>query len=316
MTPGYFCHSLRRRQSFKSIIPDLTAQSGLGLLEKSLDTHDLALPLQPFLNPKTGHALAARQLRVLLLSLPVVAEAQLEATIERIQRFASLTGGKDLAIIFLLTYSPPPVQLTAPIATNSFTTARQLAQKTAHLSANSERGNLDGVMAWTKLQAELTNRSDIPYIPILPLTALDKLPQLLHKHIAALNSPSHPVPKPSANTFDLLQQCTSTPPMDRQTAYCLSDVFANMAELAAACTAISSAPQSSSPSARAAARASVEANSQFPANDMMEDPATWTSQSSGVGDDDGRMKLKQLRDLVGEKQCIEVVDFWKEEWLV
>ncbi|RMX81664.1 hypothetical protein D0869_06638 [Hortaea werneckii] len=318
MAPGYFCHSLRRRQSFKSIIPDLTVQSGLALLEKNLDTHDLALPLQPFLDPRTGHALAARQLRLLLLSSSAVTEAQLEATIKRIQRFASLTGGKDLAIVFLLASPPPPAQPTAPNATNGFTTARQLAQQTAQLSAASERGNLDGVIAWTKLQAELTNRSDIPYIPILPLTALDELPQLLQKHVAALNSPSHPAPRQSANTFDLLQLCTSNPPMDQQTAYCLSDVFANMEELAAACTGVSSAPQSSSPSARAAARASIEASRQFPANDLLDDPAIWTSQnvSSAVGDDDGRRKLKQLRDLVGEKQCIEVVDFWKEEWLI
>ena len=256
---------------------------------------------------------------MLLLSSSATAEAQLETTIERIQRFASLTGGKDLAIVFLLACPPPlPAQATALTITNSFTTARQLAQQTAELSAASERGNLDGVIAWTKLQAELTNRPNIAYIPILPLTALDKLPQLLQKHVAALNSPSHPLPKQSAKTFDLLQHCTSTPPMDQQTAYCLSDIFVNVAELAAACTGVSSAPQSSSPSARAAARASIEANSHFPANDMLDDPATWTSQnvSSAPGDDNGRMKLKQLRDLVGQKQCTEVVDFWKEEWLI
>ena len=247
-----------------------------------------------------------------------MAEAQLEATIERIQRFASLTGGKDLAIVFLLAPPPPLAQPTSPIIANSFTTARKLAQQTAQLSADSERGNIDGVVAWTKLQAELTNRSDIPYVPILPLTALRQLPQLVQKYVAALNTPSHPAPKQSVNTFDLLQQCTSNPPMDRQTAYCLSDLFVNLEELAAACTGISSAPQSSSPSARAAARASIEAGSCVQASDLLDDPLTWTSQnvSSAIGDDGGRMKLKQLRDLVGEKQCIEVVDFWKEEWLI
>ncbi|KAI7265582.1 hypothetical protein KC343_g3801 [Hortaea werneckii] len=318
MASGYFCHSLRRRQSFKSIVPDLTVQGGLGLLEKNLDTHDLILPLQPLLGPRTGHALAARQLRFLLLSSSAVAEAQLEATIERIQRFASLTGGKDLAIVFLLASPPPPAQPTAPIIANSFTTARKLAQQTAQLSADSERGNTDGVVAWTKLQAELTNRSDIPYIPILPLSALCQLPQLVQKHVAALNTPSHPAPNQSANTFDLLQQCTSNPPMDQQTAYCLSDLFVNMEELAAACTGISSAPPSSSPSARAAARASIHAGSHVQTDDLLDDPLTWTSQnvSSGIGDDGGRMKLKRLRGLVGEKQCIDVVDFWKEEWLI
>lgn len=246
-----------------------------------------------------------------------MAEAQLEATIERIQRFASLTGGKDLAIVFLLA-SPPPAQPTAPIIANSFTTARKLAQQTAQLSADSERGNIDGVVAWTKLQAELTNRSDIPYIPILPLTALCQLPQLVQKHVAALNTPSHPAPKQSVNTFDLLQKCTSNPPMDRQTAYCLSDLFVNIEELAAACTEISSASQSSSPSARAAARASIEAGSHVQTDGLLDDPLPWTSQNgtSAIGDDGGRMKLKQLRDLVGEKQCIEVIDFWKEEWLI
>ncbi|KAI7278050.1 hypothetical protein KC345_g6199 [Hortaea werneckii] len=309
---------LRRRQSFKPIIPDLTVQGGLGLLEKNLGTHDLILPFQLFVDPRTGHALAARQLRFLLLSSSAMAEAKLEATIERIQRFASLTGGKDLAILFLLASPPPSAQPTAPMITNSFTTAKKLAQETAQLSADSERGNVDGVVAWTKLQAELTNRSDIPYIPILPLTAICQLPQLVQKHVAALNIPSHSAPKQSANTFDLLQQCTSNPPMDQQTAYSLSDLFVNMEELAAACTGISSAPQSSSPSARAAARASVEAGSHVQANDLLDDPLTWTSQNgtSAIGDDGGRMKLKQLRDLVGEKQCIEVVGFWKEEWLI
>ncbi|KAI7369014.1 hypothetical protein KC336_g21052 [Hortaea werneckii] len=91
-----------------------------------------------------------------------------------------------------------------------------------------------------------------------------------------------------------------------------------MAELAAACTGISSAPQSSSPSARTAARASVAAGGQVQANDLLDGSATWTSRnaSSNFGDDDGRRKLRQLRDLVGEKQCIEVIDFWKEEWLI
>ncbi|KAI7370645.1 hypothetical protein KC354_g1104 [Hortaea werneckii] len=319
MARGHFCHSLRRRQSFSAVIPELTVQSGLGLLEKYLDTHDLALPLQPLLDPRTGHGLDARQLRLLLLSSSAVAEAQLEATVERVQRFASLTGGKDLAIIFLLASPPPPpAQPTASIITNNFTTAKQLAQYTAQLSAESERGNIDGVVAWTRLQAELTNRSDIPYIPTLPLTSLFQLAQLVRKHVAALNSLSHPAPKQSVNTFDLLQHCTSNPPMDQQTAYCLSDLFVNMSELAAACTGISSAPQSSSPSARAAARASIAAGGQFQANDLLEDSATWTSRnaSSDFGDDDGRRKLKQLKDLVGEKQCIEVVDFWKEEWLI
>ncbi|KAI6835044.1 hypothetical protein KC367_g6968 [Hortaea werneckii] len=319
MAPGYFCHSLRRRQSFNAAIPELTAQSGLGLLEKTLDTHDLALPLQPLLGPITSHGLAARQLRLLLLSSSAVAEAQLEATIERVQRFASLTGGNDLAIVFLLASTPPPLaQATALITTSSFTTARRLAQQTAQLSADSERGNVDGVVAWTRLQAELTNRSDIPYIPTLPLTSLFQLAQLVRKHVAALNSPSHPAPKQSVNTFDLLQHCTSNPSMDQQIAYCMSDLFVNMAELAVACTGISSAPQSSSPSARAAARASIAAGSQVQANDLLDDPATWMSHNalSDFGDDDGRRKLKQLRDLVGEKQCMEVVDFWKEEWLI
>ncbi|KAI7059977.1 hypothetical protein KC352_g43828, partial [Hortaea werneckii] len=175
-----------------------------------------------------------------------------------------------------------------------------------------------GVVAWTKLQAELTNRSDIPYIPILPLTALCQLPQLVQKHVAALNTPFHSAPKQSANTFDLLQHCTSNPPMDRQTAYCLSDLFVNIEELAAACTGISSPPQSSSPSARAAARASIEAGSHVQTDGLLDDPLPWTGQNgtSAIGDDGGRMKLKQLRDLVGEKQCIEVIDFWKEEWLI
>jgi len=99
--------------------------------------------------------------------------------------------------------------------------------------------------------------------------------------------------------------------MPQQTAYILSDLFPNFQELAEACTSVSSAPNSSSPSARAAAGVGVN---------LLDGLMAWTQGSSdaevGRGGDGAEAKLKRLRDLVGERECVDLVEFWREEWTV
>lgn len=258
--------------------------------ESQLGTHDVSLPLGASIDQNTGNSITTRQLRLLLLSPSSVADAKLNDTVKRIRHFASLTGGQDLAIVFLLSTPKAP----------AFITAKQLGNGDANQS-----DNVEGVYAYTKLQAELLNHGDIPHVPVLPLANLEGLPSLLEQHASALTRPpskQSAVAKP----FELLQLCTANPPMSQQTAYILSDLFCSIRELAEACTSAGSAPQSSSPSARAAGLSSQIINGTY-------EPSQSTSTQSC---DAASAKLKRLRDLIGDRECQDIVDFWAEEWTI
>ena len=224
---------------------------------------------------------------MLLVSPCDMIEVKLDQSFKRIEHFTSLTGGRDLAMVFLL--SPP--------AATSFVSAKDLASGTTD-----EAGKADAVQAYCKLQAEMVNHAEIPYIPILPLCQIDGLSQLLHKHIANVDR-SIPKRKPSASSLDILQLCTANPPMSQQTMYILSDLFPTLSDLATVCLSSTSAPNSSSPSVRAAGMIS-KAN------------GTGLVTSTQSSDVDTSSKLKQLRALVGEQQFQDIVDFWMEEWTV
>ncbi|KAK0818945.1 hypothetical protein LTR02_003296 [Friedmanniomyces endolithicus] len=282
------CTTLRRRASFSSVVLALTTTAGLSLRESRLETHDIAIPLGAILDPTTGIATTTQHLRYLLLAPSSVDQRQIGVTLNRIQHFASLTGGQDLAIVFLL--QPPPATTIIP--------AKQLLDDASNCSKSSS----DGMYAYTSLQAALMDRSDIPYIPILPLATLSTLPDLLKRDASSrARSPPKAISK-LPRSLNLLRLCTANPPMPQQTAYMLSDLFPNLRDLAMACTNISSAPGSSSPSARAAASLLSSQDTE------MFGMSTQASYAGGYG------KLKRLRDLVGEQQCMDVVDFWREEW--
>ncbi|KAK0285775.1 hypothetical protein LTR35_005115 [Friedmanniomyces endolithicus] len=282
------CTTLRRRASFSSVVPALTTTAGLSLRESRLDTHDIAIALGAADDPATGIATTTRHLRYLLLAPSFLDQNHIGITLDRIQHFASLTGSQDLAIVFLL--QPPPA--------TGFASAQHLFDD----ASNSSRSSSDGMYAYTSLQAALMDRSDIPYIPILPLGTLSTLPDLLKRHTSSMaRSPPKAISRPP-KSLDLLRLCTANPPMPQQTAYILSDLFPGLRELATACTSISSAPGSSSPSARAATGLLSSQDTE------MLGMSTQTSHAGGYG------KLKRLRDLVGEQQCLDVVDFWREEW--
>lgn len=227
---------------------------------------------------------------MLLFSPSGTIDDRLAETVERIRRFAALTGGQDLAIVFLL---DPPKD-------TAFTSAKNLNGNTGNPSPGQ-----DGVIAYSKLQAAMMDHGDIPHIHVLPLTTLDALPELLKKHVAALSQPKQRA-KPPTTPFTLLQMCTANPPMSQQTAFILSDLFPNLRELAVACASVSSAPISSSPSVRAAGFSSQVIGTQDTGRGM----STQYSADRAVN------KLKQLRDLVGDQEVMDIVDFWKEEYTV
>ena len=217
-------------------------------------------------------------------------ETALPNTLDRIHHFASLTGGQDLAIVFLL--NPPK--------TSSFISVKDLTS----IDSDSHAGT-NGVLSYAKLQASLLSRSDIPHIPILPLATVEGLPGVLTKTIAALSrTPQYT--SASTTPFGMLQLSTTEPPIERQTAYFATDCFANLRQLAVACTESATEPISSSPSFGdgGGAFSQSSAGGQF---------GNIRTASQGRGTEEG---LRQLRALIGEQRYAEFVEFWLDEWVV
>lgn len=148
----------------------------------------------------------------------------------------------------------------------------------------------------------MINHPEIPHVPTLPISSLDDLPALLKRHIAHLTRPPLQQ-KPAATAFELLQMCTANPPMAQQTAFILSDLFEDLRDLVATCTAAVEVSELSSPSARGMEQMSGVFDSSDGASSQV-------FEASAAG------KLKRLRDLVGDQECADIVDFWKEEWLL
>ena len=225
---------------------------------------------------------------MLLFAASEAKDENLDSAVSRIQHFASLTGGHDLIIVFLL-HAPPATSLIS---------AKQL-------NAGDATCGIDGTRSFSSLQATLINHTEIPHIPILPLPTLDGLSALLKKHVDHSAQPP-PARAASGTSFDLLQHCTANPPISQQTAYIVSDLFPNLKELAQACANVTSAPNSSSPTARG----------------ISDTPQPVRGSDNGMGMSTqssyfaASNKLKKLRDLVGDRECNDIVDFWKEEWAI
>jgi hypothetical protein len=258
------------------------------------------MPLQTTIDPKTGNTRSVRHLRLLLLSPSSVAsETELQETVKSIQHFGSLTGGRDVGIVFSLT----------PSKHSGFKTAAKLNATNLPATDTPETSTeerLAGLRAYTLLQSHLATNPELSSIPLLPLSDLKDLPGMLKKYVADLTrrTPATARVIKVPTSFDLLHLCTAAPtPMPEQTAYMLSDIFINIPELAAACTSgVSSGPDSSSPSQRAAGKGVGVSASQV--------EREVDEEGTGEG------KRMKLRELVGEQQSRDVVDFWREEWTV
>lgn len=237
-----------------------------------MKTHDICLPLSSNITPATGNSHASRKLRVLLLSPSSMSEQKLPFTIERIRRFASLTGGRDLVIVFLL-YSG---------------------------NATFEEASTEGMVAYAKLQAEMMDHGEIPSIPILPLPKLGGLASLLKGHQTALSAPRASKSQRSRVTsFDLLRHCSIDPPMSESAAFMLTGLFANLREIANACSMVSTPQRSSSPSG---GLSGVHATMQS------------TADTTVYDDEIAQSKLRSFRQLTSEDQYHKLLDFWTAEF--
>lgn len=143
------CNSLRKRPSYARVVDTLISRSTFGFLgklntsqavsfahhrqpESKLATHDLALPLASEIDSRTGIPRATRCLRVLLLSPSDVASPQdVEAALQRIQRFDSLST-EPAVVVFLLDSSDPR------------------AHRKSDFDAEHVEGAIEGVLAYSK----------------------------------------------------------------------------------------------------------------------------------------------------------------------
>ncbi|KAK4965586.1 hypothetical protein LTR66_003677 [Elasticomyces elasticus] len=280
-----FCTSLRRRSSYSSICHTLTASSILGLREHKLDTHDIEVSVKSLADPVTGNTRTTRQLRFLLLSPSSTSDVELQNTLERVARFAALTGGQDIAIVFLLSHH----------AAASFVSARSLAHGIGGIT-----DPCDGMHAYMKLQAELFTRDDIPNVSILPLAKPEGLPTLIKNHVKTLAKPKFLHPRP-VDCSKMLAHCSSTPPLGQFAVDVVSDYFPSLRHLATAAT-VPEIQQVNDP--------------------LTQDSynlRNWTARSPEHTADGGSLdvchSLALLLDLLSRKEVQDIADFWKEEWV-
>ncbi|KAK6433637.1 hypothetical protein LTR95_010180 [Oleoguttula sp. CCFEE 5521] len=252
-----FCTSLRRRHAFADAVQEL-----IDTPEYDLSTHDLAIPIKSSDNTST------RQLRVLLLSPVDTATKTLPATLVRIERFTALTGGVDLAIVFLLSHSPN--------------------------TSLSTEATMTGLEGYAALQAALFAQ---PHPPILPVATLNALPILLLRHAAALVRPFCKPKLTATIHFELLRFCTAASAdqgqaMDQHTVFRITDLFPSVPALARTLTGVHGI-------------AAVSKSSS---------PGPTMPVSAAEGPESAR--LRELRDVVGEVEFANLVDFWAEEWVM
>ncbi|GAB7356702.1 hypothetical protein MBLNU459_g7409t2 [Dothideomycetes sp. NU459] len=277
-----FCTSLRRRASFASVVPALISTPGLSLKESQLDTHDIALKLPRRDKPVTS------TLCFLLLS-PTSVLSDLDATLTRIEHFASLTGGLNIAMVLLL--SSPSRSSSSSSSSTTHTPAA-----TATDPHPAEPDPLLGQHSYAQLQATLLSRPDLPWIPILPLARVAGLPSLLQSYAGSVGRGPPAPPEPGARSLDLLAQCTVEAPLSPLARDLASDVFRSLAELAGAATAV-------------VAAAAVEGGREI---------GGWASPSFSVPSDrtrGARKAFEVLREQVGDEVVEGMLEFWAGEWI-
>ncbi|KAG8630616.1 hypothetical protein KVT40_002235 [Elsinoe batatas] len=137
---------------------------------------------------------------------------------DRLQHFAAITGGQNLAICFLL--------------------ASEIEGTHFHQSSTPACG----LQAYTKLQCILTVESELPTLPVLLCANAGDVGATVKAHIESLVSyqPGPPLPHPG----NLLAGCTIGPYMSSAEVSSVASLFGNIGNLASACVA--SAEQSQS----------------------------------------------------------------------
>ncbi|KJY02411.1 hypothetical protein TI39_contig53g00020 [Zymoseptoria brevis] len=282
-----FCTTLRRRPSITSLIPTLTSSTPPTLRESNLSTHDLSLPLS---------TTPPRVLRLLLLTPASTTPENLEGTMRRIEHLTHLTGGVDVAAIFLLNPTGSATKTAAPPkrdAVQGFVSASTLPLP---LPSNMSTA-ADAFQAYDTMQSTLLTHPAVVTIPLLPLADTDKLSHLLSECQARFSRPEKVVVpgRAEATARNLLRESILTPsPQDRgfedrgletDVPAVIGDVFGDLKGVVGWCVG---------PEDASGGYGDVE-----------------------MGGEDGEDEEAGvvLRGILTEEQIEEVKGWWKEEWI-
>ncbi|KAL1383785.1 hypothetical protein HDK64DRAFT_40443 [Phyllosticta capitalensis] len=221
-----FCSTLRRRPSTEPIIPILKDRSGLNFqgklrdtclflarslhAEKNFEKYDLIIP------SNRGNVL------VLIVTPGSVEPERLATTVERVRRFATLKGGNDSAILFLL----QPLGKTIP----TYFLDGGVGRTVPVLPASRDPSPIE---PYDRFKTALDANS-ISAPPILLAPSNQSVEPVLKAFIGGQQSTHPPSFAESFNTaLDILPHCTAaTEPLDRETIFCLTDLFPCLRDLA------------------------------------------------------------------------------------
>ncbi|TKA77031.1 hypothetical protein B0A49_02314 [Cryomyces minteri] len=317
-----FCASLRRRPSITAILSTLSSPCGLALRETTLSTHDIAFPLPLRAAQPPTLASPPRRLLFLLLTPSTVTPTTLPATLTRIQHFASLTGGTDIAIVFLLNAAsapaPAPTRASYPTlapgsappppSNPAFVSAKSLLAHTTTTTTTTTPPLPDGIHAYTALAAALF-APDLPTIPLVPLAQLVGLPALLRRYVDGVSSSlvKTPMPtEPKVRAEELLALCTTRPPLGRQAVFVVTDLFADLRRVAAAAAPVF------------AAGALGESSHGSETDVEMGEAGGYGGQMGWRGEGargDQNEGVKRLYEYLDADEVEGILDFWREEWV-
>ncbi|KAF2756603.1 hypothetical protein EJ05DRAFT_512236 [Pseudovirgaria hyperparasitica] len=266
-----FCTSLRRRSSAAPLISTLTlpTPAGLQLIESDLRTHDIAIPISN-----------SKRLLFLIVTPPCVISTSLLDTLKRIEHFASLTGGKNCAVLCMLSTSSTKDNTEASSSTTAALAA--YAHLTSTLLFGAPRSQGEPSASFTPLV----------HLPILPVPLASSIPDIVRAYRQIVTAPlpnpstySEPNTPPSASrpgkrkpthAFELLPYCTVTPPLAEDAAIALTDAYVDLKDLI------------------------------HGAMSTAEEDSTSESMQGITG---------RLEEVLGAQGAQDVRDFWREEWV-
>ncbi|KAI0176202.1 hypothetical protein GGR52DRAFT_349973 [Hypoxylon sp. FL1284] len=185
MSGALICHSLRKRPDWASLAPALLQGNGTRWKEAKLETHDVAIPL-----PSSGRQ-AQRALCAILLSPSDVGKDECRG---RIQRLSRLSGGEDIAIVFLL---------------------------------KQEQGQGSATAALMTLQLDLVGEFEMPIIPVNSVQAVSTNLMAFYRQICTSSGSS----KKANPAQTLLPYCSDRPPLPEHTVNVLTDITSNIRDL-------------------------------------------------------------------------------------
>ncbi|KAG4438176.1 hypothetical protein IFR05_006344 [Cadophora sp. M221] len=207
-----FCTSLRKRSEWATVPSTLLSSQNPRWKEKSLKTHDIAIPVPQFKHDES-------RTLFFLLALSSSDLQDPASAMERIQHLYHHTGGRNAGILFLLNEKTPKGNGT-------------IAMMNLQVRYNNYSLLLFQDLRLTALS--LFSALEMPIIPLFSLSSFSTTlfafqHQLVNKHQSA-------TPPPIDQAISLLPYCTSNPTLPEHARNVVSDICHSLSEVSHAAT--------------------------------------------------------------------------------